>query len=55
MSEVTLTLRALEECRHTAMLKFTALDSERPKVAYAVAVENSVTAMRLCRQASHRC
>jgi hypothetical protein len=41
MTEATLTLAALEA---TAMLKLTALDNDRPKVAYAAVAENSITA-----------
>jgi hypothetical protein len=50
VSEAALTLAALEECRHSAMLKLAALDSERPTVAYAIAGENSVTAKQRWRE-----
>jgi hypothetical protein len=44
MTEAALTLQALEQCRHDALLKLIALDSVRVKVAYAICVENSVVA-----------
>jgi hypothetical protein len=50
MSKAALILAALESCRHTAMLKLTALDAERPKVAYAAAVEDSVVAKQRWRE-----
>jgi hypothetical protein len=44
LSGAGLTLQALEEIRHAALLRLTALDSERPKVAYAAVADNSVIA-----------
>jgi hypothetical protein len=50
MSEAALTLTALEECRRAAMLKLTALDAERPKIAYAAVAANSVVAKQRWRE-----
>lgn len=44
MTEAALTLRALEEIRHAMLLKLTALDNDRPKIAYAAVAEDSLTA-----------
>jgi hypothetical protein len=43
-------LEALEACRGDVFLKLVALDGERPKIAYAIAVENSVTAKQSWRE-----
>jgi hypothetical protein len=46
MSEAALTLQALEECRKAALLKLTALDAQRPKVAYEFCTTNSAIALQ---------
>jgi hypothetical protein len=50
MSDAALTLAAMEECRNAAFQKLTAIDALRPKIAYAICAENSVTAKQRWHQ-----
>jgi hypothetical protein len=50
MTEAALTLQALEECRNAALLKLTALDAQRPKIAYELCTSNSAIALQKWRQ-----
>jgi hypothetical protein len=49
MTEAALTLQALEECRNAALLKLTALDVQRPKVAYEFCTTNNAIALQKWR------
>jgi hypothetical protein len=49
VSEASLRLAAMEACRNEAMLKLTALDAQRPKVAYEFCTTNSASALQRWR------
>lgn len=49
-SEAHLTLAAMMECRRAAMLKLTALDAERPTIAFDFCTTNSVIALQRWRE-----
>jgi hypothetical protein len=49
MSEATLTLQALSACRDETLRKLTALDAQRPKVAYDFCTTNNAIALQRWR------
>jgi hypothetical protein len=49
MTGAALTLAAMEACRHETLRKLTALDAQRPKVAYAFCTSNSAVALQKWR------
>jgi hypothetical protein len=48
-SEAALTLAAMEACRHEAMLKLTALDARRAKIAFDFCTTNNAVALQKWR------
>jgi hypothetical protein len=50
MSEAAVTLAALEECRHAALQRLTALDGERPGIAFNFCATNSTVALQRWRE-----
>ena len=49
MSDATLTLAAMEACRDEALRKLSALDAQRPKVAFDFCTTNSAVALQKWR------